>query len=102
MRGFVPYAFVMGNLDDKLTLTSPPQTLPQGYTMYGTQMTLQQTAQQQASSMVLSPGYNSRTYPATHSNPALMERLRQIQQQPSGYVQQQASPYLQPLAGSQR
>ncbi|XP_058517422.1 mediator of RNA polymerase II transcription subunit 12-like protein isoform X4 [Ochotona princeps] len=78
------------------------QTLPQGYTMYGTQMTLQQTAQQQASSMVLSPGYNPRNYPATHSNPALLERLRQIQQQPSGYTQQQASPYLQPLAGSQR
>ncbi|XP_058406817.1 mediator of RNA polymerase II transcription subunit 12-like protein isoform X10 [Diceros bicornis minor] len=76
------------------------QTMPQGYTMYGTQMPLQQTPQQQA--VVLSPTYNSRTYPAAHSNPALMERLRQMQQQPSGYVQQQASPYLQPLAGSQR
>ncbi|XP_047303372.1 mediator of RNA polymerase II transcription subunit 12-like protein isoform X15 [Homo sapiens] len=78
------------------------QTMPQGYTMYGTQMPLQQTSQQQAGSVVLSPSYNSRAYPAAHSNPVLMERLRQIQQQPSGYVQQQASPYLQPLTGSQR
>ncbi|XP_049485620.1 mediator of RNA polymerase II transcription subunit 12-like protein isoform X14 [Panthera uncia] len=78
------------------------QTMPQGYTMYGTQMPLQQTPQQQAGGVVLSPSYNSRTYPATHSNPALMERLRQMQQQPSGYVQQQASPYLQPLTSSQR
>ncbi|KAF6120311.1 mediator complex subunit 12L [Phyllostomus discolor] len=78
------------------------QTMPQGYTMYGTQMPLQQSPQQQAGSMVLSPSYNSRTYPAAHSNPALMERLRQMQQPPSGYVQQQASPYLQPLTGSQR
>ncbi|XP_012668421.1 mediator of RNA polymerase II transcription subunit 12-like protein [Otolemur garnettii] len=80
----------------------PAQTMPQGYTMYGTQMPLQQTPQQQAGGVVLSPSYNSRAYSATHSNPALMERLRQIQQQPSGYVQQQASPYLQPLAGPQR
>ena len=78
------------------------QTMPQGYTMYGTQMPLQQTPQQQAGSVVLSPTYNSRTYPAAHSNPALMERLRQMQQPPSGYVQQQASPYLQPLTSSQR
>ncbi|XP_063662379.1 mediator of RNA polymerase II transcription subunit 12-like protein isoform X12 [Pan troglodytes] len=78
------------------------QTMPQGYTMYGTQMPLQQTSQQQAGSVVVSPSYNSRAYPAAHSNPVLMERLRQIQQQPSGYVQQQASPYLQPLTGSQR
>ncbi|XP_073915816.1 mediator of RNA polymerase II transcription subunit 12-like protein isoform X12 [Castor canadensis] len=78
------------------------QTMPQGYTMYGTQMPLQQSAQQQAGGMVLSPGYSARAYPATHSSPVLMERLRQIQQQPAGYVQQQASPYLQPVAGSQR
>ncbi|KAI5132188.1 Mediator Of Rna polymerase Ii Transcription Subunit 12-Like Protein [Manis pentadactyla] len=78
------------------------QAMPQGYTMYGTQMPLQQSPQQQASSVVLSPSYNSRTYPAAHSNPVLMERLRQMQQPPSGYVQQQTSPYLQPLTGSQR
>ena len=78
------------------------QTMPQGYTMYGTQMPLQQAAQQQPGGVVLSPSYNSRAYPAAHSSPALMERLRQLQQQPSGYVQQQASPYLQPVAGSQR
>ncbi|OBS73179.1 hypothetical protein A6R68_12244, partial [Neotoma lepida] len=77
------------------------QTMPQGYTMYGTQMPLQQAAQQQSGGVVLSPSYSSRAYPAAHSSPALMERLRQLQQQPSGYVQQQASPYLQPVAGSQ-
>uniref|UniRef100_G1PI84 Mediator complex subunit 12L n=1 Tax=Myotis lucifugus TaxID=59463 RepID=G1PI84_MYOLU len=76
--------------------------MPQGYTMYGTQMPLQQTPQQQAGSVVLSPSYNSRTYPVAHSNPTLMERLRQMQQPPSGYIQQQASQYLQPLTGSQR
>ncbi|XP_059544106.1 mediator of RNA polymerase II transcription subunit 12-like protein isoform X2 [Myotis daubentonii] len=78
------------------------QAMPQGYTMYGTQMPLQQTPQQQAGSVVLSPSYNSRTYPVAHSNPTLMERLRQMQQPPSGYIQQQASQYLQPLTGSQR
>lgn len=78
------------------------QAMPQGYTMYGTQMPLQQTPQQQAGSAVLSPGYNSRAYPVAHSNPTLMERLRQMQQPPGGYIQQQASQYLQPLTGSQR
>ncbi|XP_072474419.1 mediator of RNA polymerase II transcription subunit 12-like protein isoform X5 [Notamacropus eugenii] len=79
------------------------QAMPHGYTMYSTQMPLQ--PQQQAGGVVLSPGYNPRTYPAAHSNPALMERLRQMQQQPpSGYIQQQAAAaaYLQPLPGSQR
>uniref|UniRef100_A0A8C3I156 Mediator complex subunit 12L n=1 Tax=Chrysemys picta bellii TaxID=8478 RepID=A0A8C3I156_CHRPI len=75
------------------------QTVPHGYTMYSTQMPLQQ---QQAGGVVLSPSYNPRTYPATHSNPALMERLRQMQQQPSGYIQQQAAAYIQPLTGTQR
>uniref|UniRef100_A0A8D2B322 Mediator complex subunit 12L n=1 Tax=Sciurus vulgaris TaxID=55149 RepID=A0A8D2B322_SCIVU len=78
------------------------QTMSQGYTMYGTQVPLPQPAQPQAGGVVLSPSYGSRAYPAAHSSPALMERLRQIQQQPSGYVQQQAPPYLQPLTGAQR
>ncbi|EGV96700.1 Mediator of RNA polymerase II transcription subunit 12-like protein, partial [Cricetulus griseus] len=86
----------------KTKSSSRIDTMPQGYTMYGTQMPLQQAAQQQSGGVVLSPSYNSRAYPAAHSSPALMERLRQLQQQPSGYVQQQASPYLQPVAGSQR
>lgn len=76
--------------------------MPQGYTMYGTQMPLQPTPQQPAGSVVLSPGYHSRAYPAAHASPALMERLRQMQPPPSGYAQQQAPPYLQPLMGSQR
>lgn len=75
------------------------QAIPHGYTMYSTQMSLQP---QQAGGIVLSPTYNPRAYPTAHSNPALMERLRQMQQQPSGYIQQQAAAYLQPLAGNQR
>nr|KAF6478103.1 mediator complex subunit 12L [Molossus molossus] len=77
------------------------QTLPQGYTMYGAQMPLQPTPQPPAGSVVLSPGYHSRAYPAAHASPALMERLRQMQP-PGGYAQQQAAPYLQTLPGSQR
>ncbi|XP_077204785.1 mediator of RNA polymerase II transcription subunit 12-like protein isoform X2 [Paroedura picta] len=75
------------------------QTIPHGYTMYSTQMSLQP---QPSGGIVLSPTYNPRAYQAAHSNPALMERLRQMQQQPSGYIQQQAAAYLQPLTGSQR
>ncbi|KAM4821379.1 mediator of RNA polymerase II transcription subunit 12-like protein [Thomomys bottae] len=70
------------------------QTMPQGYTMYGTQMPLQQAAQPPASGMVLSPGYHSRAYPAAHTSPGLVDRLRQMQQQ--------APQYLQTLAGAQR
>ncbi|KAM4659125.1 mediator of RNA polymerase II transcription subunit 12-like protein [Amazona ochrocephala] len=77
------------------------QSMPHGYTMYSTQMPLQQQ-QQQPGGVVLSPSYNPRTYSAVHSSPTLMERLRQMQQQPSGYVQQQAAAYVQPLAGTQR
>nr|XP_009674680.1 PREDICTED: mediator of RNA polymerase II transcription subunit 12-like protein [Struthio camelus australis] len=75
------------------------QTMPHGYTMYGTQMPL---PQQQAGGAVLSPSYAPRTYAATHASPALMERLRQMQQQPSGYIQQQAAAYAQPVTGTQR
>ncbi|XP_040423287.1 mediator of RNA polymerase II transcription subunit 12-like protein isoform X12 [Cygnus olor] len=75
------------------------QSMPHGYTMYSTQMPLQQ---QQAGGVVLSPSYNPRAYTAAHSGPALMERLRQMQQQPSGYIQQQAAAYIQPLTGTQR
>ncbi|XP_034988306.2 mediator of RNA polymerase II transcription subunit 12-like protein isoform X3 [Zootoca vivipara] len=75
------------------------QTIPHGYTMYSTQMPLQS---QQAGGIILSPTYNSRAYQAAHLNPALMERLRQTQQQPSGYIHQQAAAYPQPLTGNQR
>uniref|UniRef100_A0A8B9Q726 Mediator complex subunit 12L n=1 Tax=Apteryx owenii TaxID=8824 RepID=A0A8B9Q726_APTOW len=75
------------------------QTMPHGYTMYSTQMPL---PQQQAAGVVLSPSYSPRTYPATHAGATLMERLRQMQQQPSGYLQQQAAAYIQPLTGAQR
>uniref|UniRef100_A0A8B9CT28 Mediator complex subunit 12L n=1 Tax=Anser brachyrhynchus TaxID=132585 RepID=A0A8B9CT28_9AVES len=77
----------------------PMQSMPHGYTMYSTQMPLQQ---QQPGGVVLSPSYNPRAYTAAHSGPALMERLRQMQQQPSGYIQQQAAAYIQPLTGTQR
>uniref|UniRef100_A0A8B9MYK7 Mediator complex subunit 12L n=1 Tax=Accipiter nisus TaxID=211598 RepID=A0A8B9MYK7_9AVES len=76
-----------------------PQSMPHGYTMYSTQMPLQQ---QQPGGVVLSPSYTPRAYAAAHSSPTLMERLRQIQQQPSGYIQQQAAAYIQPLTGAQR
>ncbi|NXE16514.1 MD12L protein, partial [Lophotis ruficrista] len=73
--------------------------VPHGYTMYSTQMPLQQ---QQPAGVVLSPGYNPRAYAAARSSPTLMERLRQMQQQPGGYLQQQAAAYAQPLAGTPR
>uniref|UniRef100_H3A096 Mediator complex subunit 12L n=1 Tax=Latimeria chalumnae TaxID=7897 RepID=H3A096_LATCH len=73
------------------------QTLPLGYTTYSSLIPLQQ----QSGSAVLSPNYVTRTYQPAHTNPLLLERLRQLQQQPSGYIQQQTSAYLQPFAGSQ-
>nr|XP_033813858.1 mediator of RNA polymerase II transcription subunit 12-like protein isoform X2 [Geotrypetes seraphini] len=75
------------------------QTLPHGYTMYSSPMPLQQ---QPAGSAVLSPTYNPRAYAGAQAGPAVMERLRQMQQQSSGYVQQQAAAYLQPLTNTQR
>lgn len=75
------------------------QSMPHGYTMYSTQMPLQQ---QQPGGVVLSPSYNPRAYTAAHASPTLMERLRQMPQQPSGYIQQQAAAYIQPLTGTQR
>ncbi|KFP64205.1 Mediator of RNA polymerase II transcription subunit 12-like, partial [Cariama cristata] len=74
------------------------QSMPHGYTMYSTQMPLQQPP----GALVLSPSYNPRAYSAAQASPTLVERLRQMQQQPSGYVQQQAAAYIQPLAGTQR
>ncbi|XP_078266596.1 mediator of RNA polymerase II transcription subunit 12-like protein isoform X3 [Rhinoraja longicauda] len=73
------------------------QALPHGYTAYSTQMSLQQ----QAGNM-LSPSYSAKPYQAAHSNPGLMDRIRQMQQQPSGYIHQQASPYPPNLQGTQR
>ncbi|XP_062901407.1 mediator of RNA polymerase II transcription subunit 12-like protein isoform X1 [Mobula hypostoma] len=74
------------------------QALPHGYTAYSTPMSLQQ----QVGTSVLSPGYSARPYPTAHSNPTLMDRIRQIQQQPSGYIHQQASPYPSNPQGTQR
>ncbi|XP_048397889.2 mediator of RNA polymerase II transcription subunit 12-like protein isoform X1 [Stegostoma tigrinum] len=74
------------------------QALPHGYTAYSTPMPLQQ----QAGNGMLSPNYSARPYQAAHSNPALVERIRQMQQQPSGYIHQQASPYPPNLQGNQR
>ncbi|NXV77567.1 MD12L protein, partial [Atlantisia rogersi] len=73
--------------------------VPHGYTMYSTPMPLQQ---QQPGAVVLSPSYTPRAYAATRSSPTLMERLRQMQQPPGGYLQQQAAAYVQPLASTQR
>ncbi|GCC30344.1 hypothetical protein chiPu_0008794 [Chiloscyllium punctatum] len=74
------------------------QALPHGYTAYSTPMPLQQ----QAGNGMLSPNYSARPYQAAHSNPALVDRIRQMQQQPSGYIHQQASPYPPTLQGNQR
>ncbi|RXM29446.1 Mediator of RNA polymerase II transcription subunit 12-like protein [Acipenser ruthenus] len=92
----------------------PPSQLPQfpgmqqpqasnknsshGYTTYSTHMPLQQ----QASHAGLSPNYNVRAYQIVHSNPALLDQLRQIQQQPSGYIHQQAAAFPASLPGAQR
>ncbi|NXF68235.1 MD12L protein, partial [Ciccaba nigrolineata] len=90
----------------------PPSQLPQypglqqaqgmahGYTMYSTPLPLQ--PQQQPGAVVLSPSYNPRAYAGAQPSPTLMERLRQIQQQPGGYLPQQPAAYIQPLAGAQR
>ncbi|NXP44922.1 MD12L protein, partial [Heliornis fulica] len=76
------------------------QSVPHGYTMYSSPMPLQQ---QQPGAVVLSPGYNPRAFPSARSSPTLMERLRQMQQPPGAYIQQQqAAAYIQPLAGTQR
>ncbi|KAM6258203.1 mediator of RNA polymerase II transcription subunit 12-like protein [Porphyrio hochstetteri] len=75
------------------------QSVPHGYTMYSTPMPLQQ---QQPGAVVLSPSYTPRAYAAARSSPTLMERLRQMQQPPGGYIQQQAAAYVQPLASTQR
>ncbi|NXY84700.1 MD12L protein, partial [Alcedo cyanopectus] len=74
-------------------------TMPHGYTMYSTPMPLQQ---QPPGAVVLSPSYNPRAYPAAQPGPTLVERLRQMQQQPGGYLQTQAAAYAQPLPGAQR
>ncbi|RXM27441.1 Mediator of RNA polymerase II transcription subunit 12-like protein [Acipenser ruthenus] len=92
----------------------PPSQLPQfpgmqqpqasnknishGCTTYSTHMPLQQ----QASHAGLSPNYNVRAYQIVHSNPALLDQLRQIQQQPSGYIHQQAAAFPASLPGAQR
>ncbi|XP_063298596.1 mediator of RNA polymerase II transcription subunit 12-like protein [Pelobates fuscus] len=75
------------------------QPIPHGYTMYSTQVPIQQ---HQGGSVLLSPNYNPRTNQPAHPNSALIERLRQMQQQPSGYIQQQGATFIQPLASNQR
>uniref|UniRef100_A0A4W3I3F4 Mediator complex subunit 12L n=1 Tax=Callorhinchus milii TaxID=7868 RepID=A0A4W3I3F4_CALMI len=71
------------------SVRQPGSAMPHGYTAYSTQMPLQQ----QAGNSMLSPNYSARPYQAAHSNLALMDRIRQMQQQPSGYIHQQASAY---------
>ncbi|XP_068136917.1 mediator of RNA polymerase II transcription subunit 12-like protein isoform X2 [Hyperolius riggenbachi] len=75
------------------------QPLLHGYTMYGTQVPVQQN---QSGNVLLSPTYNPRTNPTTPPSSALIERLRQMQQQSTGYVQQQGAAYIQSMASSQR
>ncbi|KAM3930465.1 mediator of RNA polymerase II transcription subunit 12-like protein [Leptodactylus fuscus] len=74
------------------------QAVPHGYTMYGTQEPVQQ---HHGGTVLLTPSYNPRSTTLAPSSSALIERLRQIQQQPSGYMQQGAS-FIQPMASNQR
>ncbi|XP_041119222.1 mediator of RNA polymerase II transcription subunit 12-like protein isoform X5 [Polyodon spathula] len=75
-----------------------PQNISHGYTTYSTHMPLQQ----QASHGGLSPNYNARAYQIVHSNPALLDQLRQIQQHPSGYIHQQGAAFPASLPFTQR
>ncbi|MGH0165053.1 UNVERIFIED_CONTAM: hypothetical protein FKN15_004543 [Acipenser sinensis] len=113
-----PQASNKGQTVDQTALytpqVQPPSQLPQfpgmeqpqasnknsshGYTTYSTHMPLQQ----QASHAGLSPNYNVRAYQIVHSNPALLDQLRQIQQQPSGYIHQQAAAFPASLPGAHR
>ncbi|NWU65403.1 MD12L protein, partial [Pterocles burchelli] len=78
-------------------LSVSPQSVPQGYTMYGTAL----PAQQPPAALLLSPGYTPRAL-AAQPGPALLERLRQMQPQPSGYLQQQPAAYIPPATGTPR
>ncbi|KAM5165397.1 mediator of RNA polymerase II transcription subunit 12-like protein [Mantella aurantiaca] len=75
------------------------QPFPHGYTMYGTQVPVQQ---HQSGNILLSPSYNQRTGASALPSSDLVERLRQMQQQPSGYLQQQGAAYIQSIASNQR
>ncbi|XP_075058071.1 mediator of RNA polymerase II transcription subunit 12-like protein isoform X2 [Mixophyes fleayi] len=75
------------------------QPIPPGYTMYTTQVPVQQ---HQGGSVLLSLSYNTRANPAAPPSSTLMERLQQMQQQPTAYIQQQGSAFIQPTASSQR
>ncbi|KAM9316506.1 mediator of RNA polymerase II transcription subunit 12-like protein [Gastrophryne carolinensis] len=79
------------------------QPFSQGYTMFGTQVSVQQQQQQQQSgTIMLSSSYNPRSNPTGAPNSAILERLRQMQQQSTGYLQPQAATYVQSIASNQR
>ncbi|XP_063772126.1 mediator of RNA polymerase II transcription subunit 12-like protein isoform X2 [Pseudophryne corroboree] len=75
------------------------QPIPHGYTMYSTQVPVQQ---HQGGSVLVSLSYNTRANPAAPPSSTLIERLQQIQQQPTGYIQQQGTAFIQPTASNQR
>ncbi|XP_075717612.1 mediator of RNA polymerase II transcription subunit 12-like protein [Rhinoderma darwinii] len=74
------------------------QPVPHGYTMYSTQ---EPDQQHHGGSLLLTPNYHPRAAAAAPPSSVLMEPLRQIQQQPSGYMQQDAS-IIQPVSSNQR
>ncbi|XP_077146875.1 mediator of RNA polymerase II transcription subunit 12-like protein [Ranitomeya variabilis] len=74
------------------------QAVPYGYTMYSTQEPVQL---HHGGSILPTPNYNPRATTTAPPSSALMDRLRQIQQQPSGFIQQGAS-FIQPMAATQR
>ncbi|XP_069582856.1 mediator of RNA polymerase II transcription subunit 12-like protein [Ranitomeya imitator] len=73
------------------------QPVPYGYTMYSTQEPVQL---HHGGSILLTPNYNPRATTTASPSSALMDSLRQIQQQPSGFIQQGAS-FIQPMAATQ-
>nr|DBA26085.1 TPA: hypothetical protein GDO54_010385 [Pyxicephalus adspersus] len=75
------------------------QPFPHGYTMYGTQVPVQQ---HQSGNILLSPSYNQRTNTTSLPSSDLVERLRQMQQQTGGYLQQQGAAYIQSMTSNQR
>ncbi|KAM4040632.1 mediator of RNA polymerase II transcription subunit 12-like protein isoform 2-T4 [Anomaloglossus baeobatrachus] len=74
------------------------QPVPYGYTMYSTQEPVQQ---HHSGSLLLTPNYNPRATTSVPPSSSLVDRLRQIQQQPPGFMQQGAS-FIQPMATNQR
>ncbi|KAE8584082.1 hypothetical protein XENTR_v10020816 [Xenopus tropicalis] len=77
---------------------------PQGYTSYGSHMTLQQHPPPSQAGALVPPPYSTQQYPGSlpPSGGALLDPVRQMQQRPSGYVHQQASGFSHSASAGQR